>query len=77
MSTSSILDAGCALFPGRPAVFVKHPALRIAVIQADGFSVLSCETPSQSGAEDGIRTRDLLITNQLLYQLSYLGIFTA
>ena len=25
-------------------------------------------------AEDGTRTRDLLITNQLLYQLSYSGI---
>lgn len=25
------------------------------------------------GAEDGTRTRDLLITNQLLYQLSYFG----
>ncbi len=27
-----------------------------------------------SGAEDGTRTRDLLITNQLLYQLSYFGV---
>ena len=27
------------------------------------------------GADDGIRTRDLLITNQLLYQLSYVGAF--
>ena len=26
------------------------------------------------GANDGIRTRDLLITNQLLYQLSYIGV---
>ena len=26
------------------------------------------------GAEDGTRTRDLLITNQLLYQLSYFGL---
>jgi hypothetical protein len=26
-----------------------------------------------SRAEDGTRTRDLLITNQLLYQLSYFG----
>ena len=25
-------------------------------------------------ANDGIRTRDLLITNQLLYQLSYIGV---
>jgi hypothetical protein len=28
----------------------------------------------RSGAEDGTRTRDLLITNQLLYQLSYFGL---
>ena len=27
------------------------------------------------GAEEGSRTRDLLITNQLLYQLSYFGLF--
>src|SRR5471032_1117477 len=27
----------------------------------------------RTGAEDGTRTRDLLITNQLLYQLSYFG----
>ena len=27
----------------------------------------------KSGADDGTRTRDLLITNQLLYQLSYVG----
>jgi hypothetical protein len=29
--------------------------------------------PHQIRAEDGTRTRDLLITNQLLYQLSYFG----
>jgi hypothetical protein len=28
----------------------------------------------RDGANDGIRTRDLLITNQLLYQLSYIGV---
>ena len=34
-----------------------------------------CVTSSERGrANDGIRTRDLLITNQLLYQLSYIGI---
>ncbi len=27
-----------------------------------------------NGADDGTRTRDLLITNQLLYQLSYVGV---
>ncbi len=29
----------------------------------------------ETGAEKRIRTADLLITNQLLYQLSYLGLF--
>ncbi len=28
----------------------------------------------KSGAGDGTRTRNLLITNQLLYQLSYTGL---
>ena len=30
-------------------------------------------TDQTAGAGDGNRTRDLLITNQLLYQLSYAG----
>ena len=30
-------------------------------------------TPSESGAGDRSRTYDLLITNELLYQLSYTG----
>ena len=30
---------------------------------------------SQIGAGDGTRTRDLLITNQLLYQLSYTSVY--
>ena len=30
---------------------------------------------AQYGAGDRIRTSDLLITNQLLYQLSYAGIY--
>jgi hypothetical protein len=30
--------------------------------------------PSNCGADDGTRTRNLLITSQLLYQLSYIGI---
>ena len=36
----------------------------------------SCATPRYkkiNGAGDGTRTRDLLITSQLLYQLSYTG----
>jgi len=31
--------------------------------------------PGFHGADEQIRTADLLITNQLLYQLSYVGIF--
>ena len=31
---------------------------------------------SSSGANKGTRTPDLLITNQLLYRLSYIGIFS-
>jgi hypothetical protein len=34
------------------------------------------QTPNLKRAEDGTRTRDLLITNQLLYQLSYFGDYT-
>ena len=33
--------------------------------------VAPCEAGAKSGAGNGIRTHDLLITNQLLYQLSY------
>ena len=32
--------------------------------------------PPLSGANDVTRTHDLLITNQLLYRLSYISIFT-
>ena len=31
----------------------------------------------RNGADEGIRTPDLLITNQLLYQLSYIGVCEA
>jgi hypothetical protein len=31
----------------------------------------------QNGADDGIRTRDLFITNEVLYQLSYVGLLAA
>ena len=30
-------------------------------------------TPEKSGADDRIRTGDPLITNEMLYQLSYIG----
>ncbi len=32
------------------------------------------ESRKQTGAEERSRTSDLLITNQLLYQLSYFGV---
>ena len=35
---------------------------------------LIAETLAISGADGRIRTADLLITNQLLYQLSYIGL---
>ncbi|MDF2840819.1 MAG: hypothetical protein K0Q99_1591 [Clostridia bacterium] len=54
------------------------------MVEEDGFEPSKSETtdlqsapfgrsgtPPNSGAGDGTRTRDLLITSQLLYQLSY------
>ena len=35
----------------------------------------SANYPKLKWAEEGSRTHDLLITNQLLYQLSYLGLY--
>ncbi len=32
-----------------------------------------CKSRHKNGADTRIRTKDLLITNQLLYQLSYVG----
>ena len=40
-------------------------------LQSAPFSHLGI--PPQYGADDGTRTRNLLITSQLLYQLSYVG----
>jgi hypothetical protein len=37
-------------------------------------SVDQTETLVYTGADVGIRTPDLLITNQLLYRLSYIGL---
>ena len=37
---------------------------------------LSLHMPLIVRAETGTRTRDLLITNELLYQLSYFGLFS-
>ncbi|MDQ5912956.1 MAG: hypothetical protein QG659_378 [Patescibacteria group bacterium] len=38
---------------------------------------LPYEALAKYGAEDGIRTHDLLFTKQLLYQLSYFGTLVA
>ena len=43
------------------------------IITSEEVNVLKLQF--KSGAEDGTRTRDLLITNQLLYQLNYAGIY--
>ena len=37
---------------------------------------MTLEPSVLDGADDGTRTRDLLITNQLLYQLSYVGVLS-
>ena len=66
---------------------LKHSVQAIFdVVEEDGFEPSKRDaTDLQSapfghsgtlpGAGDGTRTRDLLITNQLLYQLSYTSIF--
>ncbi len=48
--------------------------------QIYSLSPLTTRPPAQThknGADDGTRTRNLLITNQLLYQLSYIGLVYA
>ena len=49
--------------------YAKTPHLRAA------FSALHLSS-THFGANDVTRTHDLLITNQLLYRLSYISIFT-
>ncbi len=39
-----------------------------------GLTVIYCKPFILLGADERSRTADLLITNQLLYQLSYIGI---
>ena len=48
----------------------------INLIQKKRASVDYPETLVITGADVGIRTPDLLITNQLLYQLSYIGLLS-
>src|SRR5690606_30278883 len=58
---------------GRPLLPPSLPSWAGAV--KEGSGVLSCCGVSRKhGADDRIRTGDLLITNQLLYQLSYVGV---
>ena len=40
----------------------------------EGYIIAVIRYPHVSGAEDGIRTHDLLVTNELLYQLSHFGV---
>ncbi len=43
------------------------------IIKAEAFSMKEIFLRKKNGADDQIRTGDLLITNQLLYRLSYIG----
>jgi hypothetical protein len=58
------------------AAAVDLPALPL--FSSDGTGHLFSPSPkfqiAGSGAEDGIRTRDLRFTKPLLYQLSYFGL---
>jgi hypothetical protein len=52
----------------------KRKKFAPAVTESDGAQV-SLFQQLKTGADSRIRTDDLLITNQLLYQLSYVGIY--
>gem|GEM_PF-943832 len=52
---------------------VDHRWAKIRDMNKKGFGNYP-ETLVFTGADVGIRTPDLLITNQLLYQLSYIGL---
>ena len=51
----------------------EPPKALPADLQSAPFGQLGNLSKAFYGADDGTRTRDLLITNQLLYQLSYVG----
>ena len=53
---------------GRSKLFSGSCSVELATRESLTFNCLL------TGANDEIRTRDLLITNQLLYQLSYIGV---
>jgi hypothetical protein len=52
---------------------ISPPRLVRICIPPLSFRELTKAARERGRADDGIRTRDLLITNQLLYQLSYVG----
>jgi hypothetical protein len=58
---------GCPILPPQKCKTSTKPIfLRVPLIGPKSLSI--------NGASDEIRTRDLMITNQLLYQLSYAGV---
>jgi hypothetical protein len=58
------LDRGEIMFKGRRKTAMPPPQPALAQLMAK---------PARNGAPDKVRTRDPLITNQVLYQLSYKG----
>jgi hypothetical protein len=54
---------------------MDHRWNKFGVRKKKGFGCYP-ETLFITGADVGIRTPDLLITNQLLYQLSYIGLLS-
>jgi hypothetical protein len=58
------LDRGGIMFKGRRKTAMPPPQPALAPLMAK---------PAGNGAPDKVRTRDPLITNQVLYQLSYKG----
>ena len=69
----------CSTTEPLPHIFGGGRRIRTFEISDNGFTVrplwpLGNPSTLKNGAGDGTRTRDLLITSQLLYQLSYTGI---
>ncbi len=71
-------ETGCRLEPPERSVrYVDGDDVAVFLLDGIGLVrdaevlVLAPPAPGMNGAGDGTRTRNLLITNQLLYQLSY------
>ena len=58
--------------PDREFLFGREKSNRVQIEKGKNNMILL--TTCFSGADDQNRTGDLLITNQLLYRLSYIGI---